>query len=96
MHDNFFRTFEHGTAHLSFVYFFKVLNISDLAWLSDSSAVTESLPTIVLHCICRVVGETAVHEVAADESACAAFSSVAMNNCDVLHITYQIYPSGDY
>ena len=61
MNDDLFWAFEYGTADLSLVYFFKVLDISDLTWLSDSSACTESLPAIVLHCIGGVVREPTVH-----------------------------------
>jgi hypothetical protein len=64
--------------------FLKKVNVSDLTRLGDAQTISKPLKSIVGHGVLCIVGQTDVQKVTADQGACAALSSIAVNGHNVL------------
>lgn len=73
-----------GSGHLPLKSLLKVKAVPDLTRLGHALAILEPLPAVVGDCILSSFDETTVHQVAADQGACSAFASIAVDKHDIL------------
>ena len=88
MHDNFIWNFKDRAFDNSFIDLLKVMNVSDLRWLGDSSTCMKSLPSIVSHSVFSTLSKAAKDQIATYQGPCPSLSCIAMNDYYIFRTLY--------
>ena len=77
--------------YLSLECLFKVINVSDLTWLSDTLSVLEAFNSVVCNGFLSCLTEATKQEVTTDQSPCSSLASIAVNDDYILCALVEIY-----
>ena len=87
--DNFLDSLNTGTLNLSLENLLKILNVSLLARLCNTTACIESFPPIIRHCICKAFGNTWINEETWNTWTSAAFASITIDDNNIVFVLHQ-------